>query len=135
MVYPGLLVGGGHSDPLFSELLNDELIGVDDAEYGQMRTTTSEEERWATTLFEDTLELRVVLKEVQKRKETTNIFLNKKLSKEIRCLSRRITSPFAERALILEAKERSNALIERFVHHAIRSTCPSRYHLPYIRAQ
>jgi len=85
--------------------------------------------------FEDALELRVVLKEVQKHKETTNIILNKKLSKGMRCLNRRITSPFAKCALVLEAKERSEARIKRFVPHAIRSTCPSRYRLPYIRAQ
>ena len=129
MVDPGLLVGGGHPDPLFSELLNNELVSVDDAEYGQMRTTTSEEERWATTLFEDALELRVVLKEVQKNTETTNIILNKKLSNGIRCLSRRITSSFAKRTLVLEANERSDARNERFVHHAIRNTFPSRYYL------
>ena len=63
MVDPGLLVSGAHSDPLFGESLNDELVSVDDAEYGQIRTTTSEEENWATTLFEDVVELRVVLKE------------------------------------------------------------------------
>ena len=135
MIDPGLLVGGGHSDPQFSQLLNDELVGVDDAEYGQMRTVTGEEERWATTLFEDALELRAVLEGVQKHKETINIILNKKLSKGIRCLSRGITPPFAKCALVLEAKERSEARIERFAHHAIRSTCPSRYRLPYIRAQ
>jgi len=46
-----LVSARGHSDPLFSELLNDELVSVDDAKHEQTRTTTSEEERWATTLF------------------------------------------------------------------------------------
>ena len=41
MINPGSLVGGCHPDPLFSEILNDGLVGVDDAECGQMRTTTS----------------------------------------------------------------------------------------------
>ena len=97
-----MLVGGGHSDPLFSQLLNDEPVGIDDAEYGQMRTTTSEEERWATALVENGLELMAVSTEVQKKNtETTNIILDKKLSNGIRCLSRRIASPFAQCALVL----------------------------------
>ena len=56
MIDPGLLVGTGHSDPsLFSGLLNDELVSVDDAEYGKARTTASEEGSWVTTLLEDAL--------------------------------------------------------------------------------
>ena len=66
MIDPGIFVSGGLSDPLdVGESLNDELVGVDDAEYRQVGTTASEEERWATTLFKDALELRVVSIEVK----------------------------------------------------------------------
>ena len=87
MIDPGLLVGGGHSDPLFSQLLNDEPVGIDDAEYGQMRTITGEEERWATTLLENVVELRAMLTKVQKHTKATNVILNEKLSKGVRCPS------------------------------------------------
>jgi len=93
MIDPGLLVGGGHSDSLFGELLNDELVGVDDAEYGQMRTITGEEERWATKSFENVVELRAVLTKVRKHTKATNIILSKKLSKEIRCRNKRSYPP------------------------------------------
>ena len=123
---PGLVVGGGHSDPLFSQLLNDEPVGIDDAEYGQMRTITGEEERWTTTPLENVVELKAVLTKVQKHAKTTNIILNKKLSKGIHCPSRRVAPPFAEHGLVLEAEERNEAPIEPFVHNAIRTACPSR---------
>jgi len=60
VVYPGVFVSGVRSSPDASERLNDELVGEDDTEYEQIRTTTSKEERWAATLFEDAFELRGV---------------------------------------------------------------------------
>ena len=88
MIDPGLLVGTGHSDPsLFSGLLNDELVSVDDAEYGKARTTASEEGSRVTTLFEGALEPRAMLTKVKEHTKTTNTILNKKLLKGILCLS------------------------------------------------
>ena len=112
MVDPGLLVGGDHSDPLFSELLNDEPVGVDDAEYRQMRTITSEEERWITALSEDAPELRAVLTKARKHAKTTNTILNKKLSKGIRYPNRRVTP---STRLYSKQRGRSDARIEPFV--------------------
>ena len=59
-------MSSGLSDPHgVGESLNNELAGIDDAKYGQMRTTTGEEERWATTLFKDFLGLKAISGEGQ----------------------------------------------------------------------
>ena len=80
-------MGSGRSDPLLSEMLNDGLVGIDGVEYGRMRTNSSEEEGWATTLVEDVIELRGVSIEMRKHTKTPNTILDKKLSKGIRCQS------------------------------------------------
>ena len=74
----------GLSDPLdVGEPLDDKFVGVDGAEYGKISASASEEESWATALFKDVLVLWVVLTEVQTHAKTTNLLLNKELSKRI----------------------------------------------------
>ena len=58
MVNPAIFVSGGLSDPLdVGEALDDKFVGVDGAEYGKISASASEEESWATALFNDVVVL------------------------------------------------------------------------------
>jgi hypothetical protein len=48
VVRSAVLISAGLSEVDVSKMLNNELVGVDGTEYGQMRTTAGEKERWAT---------------------------------------------------------------------------------------
>ena len=62
MINPGIFLSSGLSNPLdVGNSLNDELVGEDDTENGQVSTTASEEERRARTLFKEGFDLRAVL--------------------------------------------------------------------------
>lgn len=89
--------------------MNDELVGLGDTEYRQMRAATSEEERW-TTRFEVFCKLRNVKKkarrmEMQNKRKNTDLVLEEKLSKRIRCLNRWITPPRQSHVCILGERE------------------------------
>jgi len=92
--HPGIFLSGGLPDPLdVGNSLDDKLVGEDNTENGQVGTPASEEERRATTLFEEGLNLRTTLMKVGKCVRTTNLIRDKRLSDIKRSLWRRITPP------------------------------------------
>jgi len=66
MIDMGFFVSSSFPNPLdIGESLNNELVGVDDAEYRQVGTAASKDERRAGTLFKDGFWLRAISVEVK----------------------------------------------------------------------
>ena len=75
------------SGPHFGELLHDEFVGVDDAKYGEMGTTASQDERRTTALFKHLFKLRGVVRRDSRHMVATNLLQNEKLPKRVCRLS------------------------------------------------
>lgn len=110
-------------------MLNDELVGVDGTEDGQVSTTTSKEESWATTHVEELTELQAMSKtrrvETQKSAKSTDLVLEEELPKGIRCLNGRITPPLPDHTLVLEENERNTAALFSFECNTVQIIRPT----------
>ena len=70
----------------FSEFLHNKFVSVDNTKYGEMETTTGEDERWATAFFNFFFELRDIVRRDLKYVINMNL-QNEKLLKRVCCLS------------------------------------------------
>ena len=68
-------VHSGRSGPYFSELLDDVLVGVDVAKYGEIGATASENEGRAIALFKDLLELGAIVRRDSKTHDNHKPYL------------------------------------------------------------
>lgn len=129
-------VGDSLFNPLgVGESLKGEIVGESSPEYRQVGTATRKDEARAATLLKDGLGLRLWSAGVQQCLKVTNLIQDKKLSKRICRLKRRVGPSFTESMRVPDADEGNITFANLFVDKATWNACNCLWQLPYVSVQ